>query len=262
MGSNALANARERLLASVVADGFDTAAIDLREEAGPLGLRLLVAQARDAYPGTGMRAVVADDAGVAYGKTADLGLADLARARGWLSTPPPAADLMRVVNAAAFDGLLALEPDAPQVTKTHDGALELRFVRSAFPSGAREPMLVRIGALGREEVRRLPAEGPGPPTPIDATAAFMRALDAGGPAEIALALSKLRPPFGPRELAAFARAAIFPNEDIATTALVTMGGGGAALAAVRDALAGAPDRRAAVVGWVGELYGSAAAAGL
>jgi hypothetical protein len=262
MSPDSLANARRRLLAAVVADGFDQAAIDVREEAGPLGLRLLVAQARDAYPGTGMRAVVADESGVAYGKSADLGLADLARARGWLRTPPSAGDLMRVVNAAAFDGLLAVEPDAPEVTKTNDGALELRFVRSAFPSGAREPMLVRIGALGREEVRRLPAEGPGPPTPIDATTAFVRAMDAGGAAEIALALAKLRPPFGARELAAFARAAVIPNEDIATTALVTMGGGAEALAAVREALAGAPDRRDAVVGWVGELYGSAAAAGL
>lgn len=262
MGSDAMANARKHLLAVLVADGFDVTAVDLREEAGPLGLRLLVAQARDAYPGTGMRAVLVDDAGVAYGKTADLGLADLARARGWLSTPPSAADLMGVVNAAAFDGLLALTPDAPALTKTGDGALELRFVRTAFPSGAREPMLVRVGTLGREEVRRLPAEGPGPPTPIDATTAFIRALDAGGAAEIALALAKLRAPFGPRELAAFARAAVIPNEDIATTALVTMGGSADALAAVREALAGAPDRRAAVAGWVGELYGSAAAAGL
>ncbi|MEZ4269022.1 MAG: hypothetical protein R3F39_21905 [Myxococcota bacterium] len=262
MGSDSLEIARERLRAAVVADGFDAATVELREEAGPLGLQVLTAQARDAYPGTGFRAVVVDGAGVAYGKSAALGLADLARARGWLTAPPSAADLVRVANAAAFDGLLALTTDAPTLKKTDDGALELRFVRTAFPSGAREPMLLRIGSMGREEVQRLPAEGPGPPTPIDATTGFVRALDAGGAAEIALALSKVRPPFGPREFAAFARAAVIPNEDIATTALVTMGGSAEALAAVGEALAGAPDRREAVVGWVGELYGSAAAAGL
>ena len=41
-----------------------------------------------------------------------------------------------------------------------------------------------------------------------------------------------------------------------------LAGLGGEVAAVGEALRGAPDRRSEVVGWVGELYGSAAAAGL
>jgi hypothetical protein len=262
MTTDARTQHRERLSALVVADGFDAAVVTAREQAAPQGLTAVIAQARDAYPGSGVRATLVDAEGRAYGIHGDASFADLVRARGWLSAPPSASELTQLANVALFEGLLALAADAPQLERTGDGALELRFVRTAFPSGAREPMALRVAADGREEVRRLPAEGPPAPTPIDATAGFLRALESGGSAEIALTLSKVPKPFGPREYAAFARAVVLPHEDIATTALVTMGGSPEALAAVGEALRGAPDRRSEVVGWVGELYGSAAAAGL
>lgn len=252
----------QRLVASVVADGFDASTVETSEAPGPLDLRTLRAAARDAYPGTGVRTALLDASGVAYGTRVDRDLADLARARGWLQSPPAATDLLAAANVALFDGMLALAEDAPQLRQTSDGALELRFVRVAFPSGAREPMEVRIGTMGRAEVRKLPAEGPGEPTPIDATTGLMRALDGGQAAEIARALGSVPRPFGARELAAFARAAVLPNEDIATTALVTMGGSPEAISALREALDSAPERRGEVSGWVAELYGDAVAAAL
>jgi hypothetical protein len=113
------------------------------------GLKLVRAIAEGAYPGSGVAAVLLDPAtGVTYGAHGESDLADLARARGWLKKAPDAAELVKLVNAGQYAGLLIIDAQAPTVETTAAG-LVLHFARDNFPSGARDRVTATFPPAGK-----------------------------------------------------------------------------------------------------------------
>jgi hypothetical protein len=101
-----------------------------------------------AYPRTGVaRAVFYKRR--AYGQHADQTLAELARAAGWHARRPGATDLLTVVNASEFNGLLSF--DAASVTLEGDArGLVLRFVQTEpFNPKARTRVTVTLPVKGQ-----------------------------------------------------------------------------------------------------------------
>lgn len=225
-----------------------------RVGAGPLGLQVVTVAIPDAYPGTGVRTLVVDAKGRAYGKHAAHDLADLARSAGWLDAPPSADALVKVLSLTDFEGMLAVLPGSPTVQKTAEG-LELRFVRQEpFDPDARTPVTARIprkGALAVEAERVAET----PPTG-GVTDDLRKALDAGAAIEILRAMQAAAGDAAALPL--LARATTHDNEAIAVEALSRIPPTDAGVAALRAAWTGldAPHRDR-LVGFARELHGAA-----
>jgi hypothetical protein len=125
-----------------------------RLEPGPLGLTFATVSIPDAYPGTGVvRAILrgSDCYGVHCGRP----LSELARKAGWFTTPPPAVELVKVVNAAKFEGLVAVEPGSERVAPKNGGLLVTFVKQDPFNPSARKNVLVAIPAAGADVVTEI-----------------------------------------------------------------------------------------------------------
>lgn len=256
MAQDAIAAARAHLADALVREGFAREAIRFNDDDGPFGTQAVLAQAEGAYPGTGVRAALVAADGTLYGSCFDNGIVAFTRAQGWFDALPDAGDVVTAIDLLALDGLLQLDEDsAPSITRTAEG-LDVRFTRVAFPSGTQEPMLARI--TSRFELRALPVPS-SEPTPIDAATRLLRALDSDTGVAIMQAIPQIPASPSERDRAALARASLHTNENIAMAAMMKLGASAPALAALRDALAAAPERRDEVVGWVRDLFDDNAA---
>lgn len=142
-----LPKALVRALRAALGDDARAQTAEARLEPGPLGVEVACVAIPGAYPGTGVaRAVVFN--GRAYGQHADQTLAELVRAAGWHTRRPGASDLLSVVNAAEFNGLLSF--DAASVTLAGDArGLALRFVQTEpFNPSARTRVTVTLPVEG------------------------------------------------------------------------------------------------------------------
>lgn len=240
------------------------------QDPGPLKTTVVRAAIQDAYPGSGVARVVVWN-GRTYGKRGERDLADLARERGWLKKAPDAAALARLVGDAQFDGLLAIDEAAAPAAATGKEGLSLSFTRRTFPGNAAEPVRVVIGSKGPAVITigggAAPAGGKAQPAK-DAPAAnpladAARALESGGAAERSSAIAALGKSKDPGRFDLLARATLLPSEQLATDALVAIGGSPDAVAALRKAWAGIDAaRRARLSATAGEVYGPAVAAEL
>ncbi len=112
------------------------------------GVQVLRVQHEGAYPGSGVVSTVWW-AGRTFGRHGDAPLAELVRALGWLQAPPAMPDLLRVVDAALFEGMSSL----------HDGTLArergwtLTATRFGFPDDD-ERVVLEIGESGPETFSR------------------------------------------------------------------------------------------------------------
>ena len=146
--------AEAQLVALVKSEGFEQVAVQNK----PAGLGLTVIRAVAAGPDgtTVARTVLADESWRTYGKNAAADLSELPAARTWYRAPPPAADLLPLIDAAYYDGALgALSEGATLRVEAAD--LELRFFRRAELSRPRTEVRVAFPASGlvtvREQVR-------------------------------------------------------------------------------------------------------------
>jgi hypothetical protein len=101
-----------------------------------------------AYPGTGVVSVVLRE-GRTYGRHGEAPLADLVRALGWVDTPPALPLLVRVVDAALFEGMASLSEGSLE----RDPTWRLTATRFGFP-GDDERVVVEVGPSGPERVTR------------------------------------------------------------------------------------------------------------
>lgn len=135
------------------ADGAEKAVA--RVEDGPLGVSFAAVAIPDAYPGTGVvRAVLVG--GKCYGAHCPLSFADLARAQGWLKEIPAAPDLVRVLNAANYNGLLAIEAGSERADPKNGGLL-ITFMRTdPFNPSRRTAVLIGVPVGGPLVVTETP----------------------------------------------------------------------------------------------------------
>lgn len=229
------------------------------EEPGALGTTVVRVVVKDAYPGSGVARVVVWN-GKSYGVHGERDLADLARERGWLKKAPETAGFVKLVGDAQFEGLLAVdESTAPSLSAGKDG-LVLSLVRRTFPSGAREPVRVTIGAKGPAQVS---VGGGAAPTAEKSPAAnpladAQRALESGSAVEKSAAINALAKSSDPAAKALLARATLLPAEQLAIDALQAIGSTPEAAAALRKAWSGLDAaRRATLVQNATELHGPA-----
>lgn len=236
------------------------------EEQGALGTTVVRVAIRDAYPGSGVARVVLWK-GRSYGVRGEHDLAELVRERGWLKHAPETAGFVRLVGDAQFDGLLAVDEAVPPTLQVGKGALSLSLVRRTFPSGAREPVKLAIFAHGPAVVT-IAAGGGGQPASEPragegSLASAARALESGSAVEKSAAIAALARSADPAARDLLARATTQPSEQLATDALMALGGSPAAAAALRKAWSGLDGtRRAALLRSAAELHGAAFAAEL
>lgn len=258
----ALAEAERRVAAALSSAGFAAAAVTTDRAPGPAGTTRVRGVAAGAYPGSGV-SVALVRGGAVYGPRA--GLAELARALGWLSSPPEPQVAAQVANDLLWDGLAGFDDAEPaQVGREGDGALRIDVVRRLFPSGARDAQRVIVPGMGEARVGPAPAvPEPGPPTPIDRAAALLIALDGGRLAETMAAMRAITPPMTARERTALARATASQNDQLQADGLMKLGPSDEAAEALRGALAGVGGQVAASVrAMAAELWGPAFAAKL
>jgi hypothetical protein len=198
---------------------------------GALGTTVVTAAVPDAYPGSGVACVVLE-AGLSYGRHGERNLADLARKKGWLKQAPPAADLVRLVSDAEFEGLLQVDDASPPAMTLSRAGLELKLVRRTFPSGAREPVRVLLPPKGEAIVE----VGQAAPSQ-DPLAEAERALEHGSPAEQSAAITTLSARRDARALALLAHATTLGNEQLTADAIVAIGPSPEAAAALKKAWA-------------------------
>ena len=124
---------QDELKAQVAREYRHPIEISVREEPGPLGLKVIVACNPKAHPGSGMKRVLMDDQGVTYGVHGEKELAELCRQKGWLANPPDPAAFLRLVNLACYDGIaMLLAGEGFRPTKQ---GMAFRFIRVEHPSG-------------------------------------------------------------------------------------------------------------------------------
>jgi hypothetical protein len=105
------------------------------------------------YPGTGVRTVLVGPDGRTYGQHGEGDLADLARACGWLTAPPPPSVAQSFLSFALVNGMLATH-GAATVQLAH-GTLTIS-VRRAEPLSGRdvEDIVLTIPARGPARLER------------------------------------------------------------------------------------------------------------
>jgi hypothetical protein len=218
---------------------------------------------KGAYPGSGVARVVLWN-NASYGIHGEHDLGDLVRALGWLKQPPDTDSLVRIVNAAQFEGVMAVDSAPPPSVTTSPDGLVLTMMRISFPSGARDPVKVVIGAQGPAvvtfgNVTNSTASASSGMSLADAS----HALDKGSAVEKSQAITSLGKSTDPAAKALLAKATTLPNEQLATDALQAIGNSPEAAAALRKAWADlSADKRAELIRNAGELHGSAFAAQL
>jgi hypothetical protein len=232
---------------------------------GPLGGLVVTAAIEGAYPGTGVaRTVVLR--GTSWGARGEHDLADLARDSGWLERPPvDERAFAELVNAAQFDGLLALDEGHPPKLARGGGGLVLTLVRRRFPSGTMERLVVRLPPSGRATVVTDPVE-PAPRSEKgggDVLDEAEAAIASGTAAARAEAIRRLRGRNDARAMALLARATTLADQTLAADALLAIGARDDAAAALRRAWSALDARRRdALVAMAEEAYGAAFAAKL
>ncbi len=118
--------------------------ISVREEPGPLGLKVIVACNPKAHPGTGMKRVLMDEEGTTYGVHGEKTVAELWSKKGWGAAPPDASSFLKLVNQACFDGIgKFFEAESEFVMKGK--SREFHCVRIEHPSGKRVPVVIPLG---------------------------------------------------------------------------------------------------------------------
>ncbi len=150
--------AAQKRLRDALSQEFPAADIELRQEDGTFDTVVAVAVYPKAYPGTGVARVAIDrKTGVAYGVRGERSLADFARERHWLQTPPETTQLVRFANTLLFDGV-AIFDDAPirPSVKAKDGRLVIETVQRWMPSNSGEVLTITIPASGPETIARGP----------------------------------------------------------------------------------------------------------
>ena len=155
--ASAIQAAQKRMRAALAGE-FPAAQIVVRQEDGPFDTVIAVAAYPDAYPGTGVKRVAIDrKTAVAYGVNGERSLADFARERRWLETPPETTQLVRFANTLLFDGVAIFddEPTKPSV-RAKGGRLEIETVRRWMPSHSGELLTITITGSGPETVTRRP----------------------------------------------------------------------------------------------------------
>ena len=139
-------------LRALLAKSFKGATTEVRAEKGPLGLAVITAAIPHAYPGSGVLRVLIDDRGTTYGVHGEQDLAELVRAHRWNHEVPDLDALIRLINAALFEGV-AMLMDAPAPSATaKDGTLVVQVDRAWHPSGARSRVTVTVGPVGNATV--------------------------------------------------------------------------------------------------------------
>jgi hypothetical protein len=124
------------------------AALEYEANPGPLGVTILRARFPHAYPGDGVASVVLFD-GVTWGIHGQRTFADLVRKRGWRAKPPRPGDLLRIVDAACFEGMGSLH----SVVVKHGKRLRIEALRVTMPVGDL-PVVVDVGPEGPERIGR------------------------------------------------------------------------------------------------------------
>jgi hypothetical protein len=213
-----------------------------------------------AYPGSGVRAALVGRDAKVYGPRSPAGLADLARALGWLDTPPPAAELLRAADVLLFDAVLATPPGhAPRITRDA-GALHLDVTRVVFPSQAEQPVRVTIPPAGPATVT---IDGKPAAVAISPVEDLEAALAMDDAAQMARGMAALTKPTDPRALAALAQVSARGQESLAATALIAIGSSPQAAAALKAAWAKLEKpARDSLRAMAAELYGAEFAARL
>lgn len=125
----------ERLKKLAQADYKHPINLETQIAPGPFGISVMTVCYPKAQPGmgTGMRRVFLDENEVCYGKHGNADVADLIRAHNLINTQD-AAQLLRFVNIAYYDGIALLVNPDPKIKITPQG-LELKFFRTEHPSG-------------------------------------------------------------------------------------------------------------------------------
>ena len=86
------------------------ASIEVHTRAGPGGTGIVRARFSDAYPGTGVAAVIYDPEGqLTYGKHGERDIAALFQRRGWLNDLLTDSDIIELVHQGQYGGVLILE---------------------------------------------------------------------------------------------------------------------------------------------------------
>jgi hypothetical protein len=209
------------------------------------------------YPGTGVRRVVVDK-GVSYGVHGDKDLAELVRARGWLSKPPAFDPYLRLVDAALFEGLSQADDHESHDVHVDAGVLELMFWRRTFPSNALEKVTVRIGRTGNALIQTGgPAPASGSKEAPDPLGGRERALASGNAVELSEAIRRLSGRHDPHTLKILARATLSATESVQADALDTMGKSPESAKALKAALKGvSAERREVVIRLAAEINGA------
>jgi hypothetical protein len=125
-----------------VVDGYD-------------GLRIVRARHPEAYPGTGVAALIYDPAtDRTHGKRGEHSLAVLLQSRGWIENRPPDDQLIRLVHEATFDGILILQ--GPIVEVAADGTLQVSLPAYTMRGDHDRTWIVSLPATGDETVTKAP----------------------------------------------------------------------------------------------------------
>lgn len=252
--STAVRDAEKRVRAYLSSEAAGRA-ITVEVQDGPAGAKIVRAMIDGAYPGSGVRAALVSADAKVYGPRSPSGLADWARAQGWLATAPTATDLRRVVDVLLFDTLLASPPDSKPAVTRAAGALRLDLTRVVFPSQAREAVRVTIGASGPAT---LTIGGQPVTVGISAAEDLEAALASGDAAGMARGIQALTNTTDARGRAALAQVSAQGNESLAVSALIAIGSSAESAAALKSAWAKlAKPARDGLKAMATELYGAA-----
>ncbi len=115
--------------------------ISVREEAGPLGMKVIVASNPQAHPGTGMKRVLMDDDGTTYGIHGEKDISNLFHQKGWLENLPDAATFLKLLNQANYEGIGKFSENDCRFVK-NGSLIEFHFVKIEHPSGERVKMVI------------------------------------------------------------------------------------------------------------------------
>ena len=225
-----------------------------RVDPGPLGLEVVTLAVPGAYPGTGVRCVVLfreESLGI-HGKR---DFAALVRTRGWMKTPPAAAELVAVFNACDREGLESVETGSPKlVVSRMDVDLSYVAVNPMNPSDKTPVRVVLSPDRRGAKVIRGAAAPATPAQPVSLSAA----VASGDSMAVLQALQRLSAEEASSSVAVLASLTLSPVETLSVEALAKIPDSEASAAALQAAWAGLPEpRRKALVAIATELRGAA-----